>query len=66
MNTEAKSAKEAWAKPELIILVRSNPEETVLAACKNNTIDSFTNPANAESDCLGTTGCYACSTMAAS
>ena len=27
--------KKPWKKPELIVLVRSNPEETVLTVCKN-------------------------------
>jgi len=27
--------RRAWSKPELIVLVRSGPEESVLAACKN-------------------------------
>ncbi len=29
-----KDAKKVWSKPELIVLVRSNPEEAVLSACK--------------------------------
>lgn len=31
METEM---KKEWKTPELIVLVRSNPEEAVLAACK--------------------------------
>jgi len=27
-------AKKAWVKPELIVLVRSMPEEAVLSSCK--------------------------------
>ena len=27
--------KKEWRKPELIVLVRSKPEEAVLAKCKN-------------------------------
>ena len=30
--------KKAWQKPELIVLVRSNPEEAVLTVCKNATV----------------------------
>ena len=30
-----------WTKPELIILVRSRPEEAVLGACKGGGGDSF-------------------------
>lgn len=32
--------KKAWKTPELIILVRSNPEEAVLAACKGSQVSS--------------------------
>jgi hypothetical protein len=32
METE----KKQWTKPELIVLVRSKPEEAVLAACKGS------------------------------
>lgn len=28
--------KKAWAKPELIVLVRGKPEEAVLNACKGD------------------------------
>ena len=35
METETKpQAKKEWTKPELIVLVRSKPEEAVLSACK--------------------------------
>jgi hypothetical protein len=30
-----KKTKKDWKKPELIVLVRSKPEEAVLAFCKN-------------------------------
>jgi hypothetical protein len=29
--------KRTWITPELIVLVRSNPEEAVLTACKTST-----------------------------
>jgi hypothetical protein len=32
--------KKAWVKPELIVLVRSNPEEWVLLSCKGNNMNS--------------------------
>ena len=34
--------KKAWSKPELIVLVRGKPEETVLANCKGGgtTVDT--------------------------
>jgi hypothetical protein len=28
------SEKRSWQRPELVVLTRSRPEETVLAACK--------------------------------
>jgi hypothetical protein len=31
---EAMKEKKVWQKPELVVLVRSNPEEAVLSACK--------------------------------
>jgi len=34
MSEERQSEQKAWRKPELIVLVRSKPEEGVLAACK--------------------------------
>lgn len=38
METEKKpQTKKEWKTPELIVLVRSNPEEAVLAACKSGT-----------------------------
>jgi hypothetical protein len=40
-------SKKEWVTPELIVLVRSNPEEAVLVACKTNMLpgdpDSFRN-----------------------
>jgi len=34
MNKESRPEKKAWQKPELTVLVRSEPEEAVLAGCK--------------------------------
>ena len=34
MKQETKIEKKQWTKPELIALVRSNPEEAVLITCK--------------------------------
>lgn len=34
-----------WQKPELTVLVRNRPEETVLAACKSASVPSATGPA---------------------
>lgn len=35
MDTQKESNKATWQKPELIVLVRSKPEEAILADCKN-------------------------------
>ena len=37
METETKpQVKKEWTKPELLVLVRSNPEEAVLTTCKTS------------------------------
>jgi hypothetical protein len=42
METEKKlQAKKRWEQPQLLVLVRSEPEEAVLAACKSG---YFTGP----------------------
>jgi len=66
METETKPpAKKEWAKPELIVLVRSHPQEAVLAVCK----DAMAGSANASlnSGCwydLG--GCDNCNNIGSS
>ena len=40
-------AKQTWSSPELIVLVRSKPEERVLGAC-TATPNSGPNPGDAE------------------
>jgi len=49
-------SKKAWVEPELIVLVRSKPEEAVLGACK---VGGGGGSASAQSDCL-TSGAYPC------
>ena len=34
MDKTIKPVKKPWQKPELVVLVRGNPEEAVLTACK--------------------------------
>ena len=41
-------AKKSWVIPELIVLVRSNPEEAVLAGCKTMDEVWFEGPFNVE------------------
>lgn len=46
-----------WSKPELIVLVRSTPEEAVLGTCKRSTTGS-TNPNTEVTGCMETViGC---------
>jgi len=42
-------AKKEWTEPELIVLVRSNPEEAVLLVCK--TSGDYVNPAAENQGC---------------
>ena len=55
-------SKKAWVEPELIVLVRSNPEEAVLAACKDfpgagaGSSDSGCAVLSCASMCLGAVG----------
>ena len=37
---EQQAQKKAWKTPELIVLVRSKPEEAVLAACKGSQVSA--------------------------
>ena len=56
MNDETKpQAKKQWTKPQLLVLVRSNPEEAVLSACKswNVSVGAMSH----DSKCLVDVGC---------
>lgn len=59
------SEKKKWQNPELIVLVRSKPEEAVLGACKSGGMQGdATNQADA---CQQGTGmCDTCDLLAAS
>lgn len=58
----AQAAERAWSRPELIAVVRSRPEETVLAACKN--VPSLTGPSADDTGCVYNLGnCTPCSTF---
>jgi hypothetical protein len=39
MATGRSKMKKTWEKPELVVLVRSRPEESVLAHCKTGGIE---------------------------
>lgn len=54
--------KKTWKKPELVTLVRSKPEETVLMGCKGCTNPPTSGPSKGSYNCV--TGpmpaCYNC------
>lgn len=50
--------KEEWKTPELIALVRNNPEEAVLVDCK--TIGVGSGPTGLDSGCRYIPSCLAC------
>lgn len=56
--------KKAWVSPELIVLVRSKPEEAVLGSCKM--LAGGSGPDNANSACMTTCGIAACTLPVAS
>jgi hypothetical protein len=43
--------KRVWSRPELIVLVRNRPEESVLGGCKNHGEGTFSGPSNQDSQC---------------
>ncbi len=43
MNHAQTTEKKKWEKPELLVLVRNNPEEAVLTGCKTTTSGSNVN-----------------------
>ncbi len=45
------AVKKEWVTPELIVLVRSNPEEAVLETCKHGTTIPDSGPATNFRDC---------------
>ena len=50
-----------WGKPKLIVLVRGEPDERVLAACKMEGLSK--GPGNAWGWCFGTYPCPGCNAM---
>jgi hypothetical protein len=49
-----KKTKKEWKKPELVILVRSRPEEAILTPCKN-TSDKGTKSCSLHGGCPNST-----------
>jgi hypothetical protein len=61
MTTEERT----WSAPELIALVRGEPEEAVLISCKGG--PSFANSSMADQNCVGAgADCVECNTVVAS
>lgn len=66
MDEEIKTQGKQWQRPELTVLVRSKPEEAVLATCKN-TGTGGTGPGAANVYCQTTTrACGTCNAYNAS
>jgi hypothetical protein len=53
-----KNETKQWQKPELIVLVRNKPEETVLTACKVTTNPPSPGPSNGSYACTTQQACY--------
>lgn len=52
--------KKAWAMPELIVLLRSKPEEAVLAACKQDKGGLNTGLGHTNNGCFQVPSCVSC------
>ena len=52
-------SKKAWVTPELIVLVRSKPEERVLIGCKGFGLTGYL-PSYNVCEASTTQACYAC------
>ena len=50
------STRRAWSRPELIVLVRTRPEEAVLSTCKDVNTGG---PQTGQSNCSGASQCNA-------
>jgi len=61
MDEEIKTQRKQWQKPELVVLVRSKPEEAVLAGCKNIGVpNTDPTPHRATSCTVRPTSCSVC------
>ncbi len=50
--------KKKWEKPELVVLVRRNPEEMVLTACKVTTNPPSSGPSRGSYQCITQAACF--------
>jgi hypothetical protein len=64
LNEQPKTEKQ-WTKPELLVLVRSKPEEAVLSACKQSSGGSNQH-ATTNSCSFEDNGCFGCEGMVGS
>ncbi len=59
--------KKRWQTPQLVVLVRTRPEEAVLVNCKTGNDIIPGHPATDSQGCgVGTTNCAACQSRGAS
>jgi hypothetical protein len=59
------NSKKVWHTPQLVVLVKGKPEETLLCHCKKSTVSNGPNYKN--SSCKsGYSSCYSCSDYVAS
>jgi hypothetical protein len=52
MDEEIKTQRKQWQKPELIVLVRSKPEEAILLGCKYDVGNGPTRHCNTAPRCV--------------
>ncbi len=62
---EEPEVKKAWSKPELIVIVRSSPEEVVLGSCKYTAGSGYSGPTDQRTVCYNGP-CVSCSTQGSS
>ena len=58
MKNKDKTGKKQWQKPELVVLVRNNPEEMVLLACKVTGSYPSPGPSKGSYQCTTQHACY--------
>lgn len=58
MKKDDKSGRKQWQKPELVVLVRNNPEENVLLACKVTGSYPSPGPSKGSYQCTTQQACY--------
>ena len=61
---EQSTQKKEWKSPELIVLVRSKPEEAVLTSCKN--VSTPGDPVSSNDNCTTVVMCIECASLGSS